>query len=481
MATIEAMSTSQTMTNVTRNLPTSLTGEVERLGYSILRSLDRLGFVHANQDGGMFTIRFDAVRLYGETWAAYHVDAERLYHFSVSDLAKRDVLAQLSAVTRKPVRAFDDGGLAYVVELQPKPKVSLPDNVTLDLGQRPDGELLVPLGVGRDGATWRALPKLGHALIVGTTGAGKSTWLHAALAALLTSARPDQLRLALIDPKRSEFTAWAGAPHLVGEIAHDETQATKLLADLVQEVDRRGDLFGAAVCRDIVTYNKAVLSPQAADPLPYILIAIDECLDLVLSAGNKSDLASYLKTIAIRGRSAGVILWAATQHAAAVTGMPRVVNVNLSARLVFRVADQSAAQIAGCPGAENLSRDKPGRLLAKIDGKPVELQAYHLPDDDLAKITRAIAGSKPSGPTLTTTEAALATWAIESNGGVLTLSDIRTRANVGQREARRLAESWERRGWLVKDAQSKNRRRVSDDLRGRVSGQKVDKLTNTTN
>ena len=124
--------------------------------------------------------------------------------------------------------------------------------------------------------------------------------------------------------------------------------------------------------------------------MPYILIAIDECLDLVISAGSKSELAGYLKTIAIRGRSAGVILWAATQHAAAVDGLPRVVNTNLTARLVFRVADRDAARVAGCPGAEGIARDRPGRLLAKIDGKPMELQAYHLPDADLLRVARGI-------------------------------------------------------------------------------------------
>lgn len=471
MATIDTA-----VTNVTRNLPTTLTGDVERFGYSILRALDRLGFVHETQDGGVFTIRFDAVNIYGSAWAAYHVDAERLWHFSVADLGKPAVLRQLSAVTRKPVRAYDDGGLAYVVELAPKPKTRLPDNVMLDLSAKPDGALTVPVGVGRDGGIWRNLPDIGHALIVGTSGAGKSTLIHSALASLLTSCGPDLLRVALIDPKRSEFAPWAGVPHLIGDIANTEVQATALLSHLATEIDIRGDLLAGTLVRDLAAYNR-----KAASPMPYILIAIDECLDLVLSAGSKSELAGYLKTIAIRGRSAGVILWAATQHASAVDGLPRVVNVNLSTRLVFRVADDMAARSAGCPGAENIGRDRPGRLLAKIDGKPQELQGYNLPDADLLRVARAIAGSKPSGPTLTETEAALIAWALTDNDGYLSLADIQRQAQLGPREARRLADTWERRGWLVKDTQRKNRRRVSDDLKGCVAGQKADKLTNTAN
>ncbi len=68
------MATDTTLVTVTRNLPTTLTGDVERLGYSMLRALDRLGFVHEAHDGGLFAVRFDAVRLYGSTWAAYHLD-----------------------------------------------------------------------------------------------------------------------------------------------------------------------------------------------------------------------------------------------------------------------------------------------------------------------------------------------------------------------------------------------------------------------
>lgn len=467
---------SQAITTVTRALPATLAHDAQEAGYRILSALDRLGFVHTTQSGETFTVRFCDVTLYGGLYAVFEVDTERLYHYSIADLCTPKVIAQLQAVTKKPVKTLRRNGFYFVIDLQPKPKTRLPASVPLDLSARPDGAgvLAVPLGVGRDGPVWRNLPDVGHTLIVGTTGAGKSTLIHSALASLLTSCGPDRLRLALIDPKRSEFTAWAGVPHLIGHIANTEEQATALLAGLAQEVDQRGDLFGAALCRDLAAYNR-----KAANPMPYILIAIDECLDLVLSAGSKSNLAGYLKTIAIRGRSAGVILWAATQHASAVDGLPRVVNVNLTARLVFRVADDMAARSAGCPGAEAIPRDRPGRLLAKIDGKPQELQGYNLPDDELLKVARAIAGSKPTGPTLTETERDLLTWAATDNGGALTLADIRARANVGPNEAKRIAGSFERRGWIEKDKSGKNRRVLTEQ--GRVTGQKAVKLSNSEN
>jgi DNA segregation ATPase FtsK/SpoIIIE-like protein len=452
--------------SATRNLPMTMTGEVERLGYSILRGLDRLGFVHTDQDGAIFSVQFDRVQLYGATWAEYHLDAERLWHFSVVDLVKPSVLAQLAAVTKKPVRSFDDGGLAYVVELQPRQKVRLPDRVTLDLAQRPDGDLLVPIGVGSDGAVWRGLADIGHILIVGTTGSGKSTWLHSALASLLTSCGPDRLRLALIDPKRSEFTAWAGVPHLMADIANTEAQAGKLLAELVTEIDRRGDLMAGAFCRDVGAYNH-----KAADPLPYILCVIDECLDLVLASG-KSDLAGHLKTIAIRGRSAGVILWAATQHAAAITGMPRVVNVNLSSRLVFRVADPSAALAAGCPGAETLPRDKPGRMLANLDGTPQVLQGFYLSDEDLEKITRALCVSVPGAgksmtqqQTITKAQAELVRVSLDKLGGAFIVNKLAKIApGWTSHKVKVLAQDWQARGWLTVPTSATSPRRVTPEL-----------------
>lgn len=466
MATTEIVTT-------TRTLPATLNGEIERMGYRLLSALDRLGFVHEDRDGRLFTIRFDAVRCYGSSWAAFHVDAERLWHFSIADLVKPSVLAQLSASLKKPVRALTDPDLSFVVELQPKPKVRLPDRVTLNLEQRPDGELLVPFGVGARGPVWRSLPDVRHAMICGETGAGKSNFLHVALAGLTAAAGPDRLRVALIDPKRHELTSWANIPHLVDDTAFTNEQAKALLGKLVDEINYRGDLLAAVQARDVNVYNR-----NTAQPLPYILAIVDECLDLV---GERA-LADPLKLIARRGRSVGVLLWCATQHAAALDGMPRVLNVNLVTRIAFRVADPAAARAAGCPGAQDIPVERPGRMLTRVDGAIQELQGYFLSDDDLAAITSKMAGSRYTGPALSATGVALVTWALEQNGGYLGLADIQAQAGLGPREARRLAETWERRGWLVKDNHNCNRRMISDSMKqGRVSGQKADKPTNLTN
>ncbi len=451
--------------SASRHLPAAAVGDVERMGYKMLAALDRLGFVHTAQDGHVFSVRFAAVRQYGQAWAAFHVDSERLYHFSVSDLAKPDVIRQLGAVVHKPVRAWaDDGGLAYVVELAKRAAVRLPDRAVLDLDARPAGlDLAVPVGMGHEGAEWRELAALGHALIAGTSGSGKSTFLHAALAGLLSGAGPDRLQVALIDPKRSELVPWANVPHLWPEhdIAYTTSDAGDLLADLADEINRRGDALGRAACRDIAAYNK-----QTDNPMPYILVIADEVLDL---AGERG-IAESLKTIARRGRSAGVILWAATQHAAALDGLPRIVNVNLATRFVFRVVDRSAAETAGCPGAERIPRDRPGRMLAKMGGPAHEVQGFYLADDKLQALTRSLArggaGASNSKFVLTAGQAALVRFAVQELGGAFIKNKLAARF-AGQwtdYAIKVLAQDWERQGLLTTPANRADPRRVTPKL-----------------
>jgi len=300
---------------------------------------------------------------------------------------------------------------------------------------------------------------MGHALITGATGSGKSTWIHTALATLFKQTTPTHLQVALIDPKRSELAMWANVPHRLGEIAHTPHDAERLLTVVVDEMDRRGDLIARALCRDIAGYNHA----HADAPLPYLLVVIDECLDLVLAG--KHTLTNLLKSIAIRGRSAGIILWAATQHASAVDGLPRVVALNLSSRLVFRVNDANAARSAGCPGAQDIPRTIPGRMLARISGEPIPVQSFYIGDDELLAAARALDGqvSVPASE-LSPRDRKLLAWAVEQGGGYLGIADIQQVAGVGSREARRIAERFERMGWLAKDPDRQNKRRVMDGV-----------------
>jgi len=289
-------------------------------------------------------------------WAAW-----RMGRFPVARLLQRDVVLQASAACGYEIRTSKNGRLYWIIRITRNGEcgeiaASLPPPAPLCLDAvPPEMGWPVPIGMTNDGELWRDLPAMGHALIVGATGAGKSNWLHGALASLFTLVGPDDLQAVIIDPKRSDMSPWANAPHLISEIAYTNEQAQKALADLAAECDRRGDLLASVGARDIVGYNK-----RTDKPLPLALCVIDEVLDY---AADRL-ICEAMKTIARRGRSAGVILWVATQHAAAIAGLPRVVNVNLAARLVFRVADESAARCAGASGAERIPQGQPGRCIA---------------------------------------------------------------------------------------------------------------------
>ncbi len=444
----------------------------------ILLTVLRERLKHRNRDGSDYIPRIvDSVIVPYAGEPYYHVmviDAQALWHFSEDDLIRKEMLDAMTGTIRKPVRAFNfprdggpfRGGIVYVVKLKDLPKAEetrLPRRAALDLGARADtrGKLLVPLGVSTRGDVSTPLADLGHVLIVGASGTGKSTWIHSALAALLTENTPDQLRVALIDPKRSELSPWQNAPHVFGGIAFEPEQAATLLSQVVDEINRRGERFAAAGCRDLNGYNRRT----DEKPLPVVVVVIDECLDLVLTAGQRSGVANFLRTIAVRGRSAGVILWAATQHASAVEGLPRVVNVNLSTRLVFRVADADAALRSGCPGAQSIPRTIPGRMLAKLNAEPMPMQGYFLAEEKLLAIARGIAGQgDPQTEALTEHERQIAVVAL-ANRGVFNIADVARAVGETREDMITLAKEWEGRGWLtpVQRTQKGNHPRQATD------------------
>jgi hypothetical protein len=420
--------------------------ETHRVAGLIVKALTDLGHAWTRADGEVVTVRFSAVgygTICGATCAVLEVDTVRLPRkVTARDLTRPETIHHLATVAGHPCRVLNTVGVTYVLRLTPA----------------------VPVGLGRDGESWRALPALGHTLVTGASGSGKSNWLHAALAALVTGAGPDVLRLALVDPKVSEFAAWGRVPHLWDPIATDERAAARLLARCVDEVDRRGELLAGALVRDLRAYNRL-----AVVKLPYLLVVFDEVLDLLLAAGGeKSDLARVLTRLAVKGRSAGVLVWVASQHAR-FDLLPRAVGVNLASRLVFRVADGPAAQLAGCPGAERIRRDRPGRFLARLDGGQVApYQAFVVDDAQLLAVVSAAAGQDltPRPPDLCEDERAMVHYALSELGGAFTVGRLTTafQGRIGHRVIRETAARWEREGLLTTPQGITDPRRVTPAL-----------------
>lgn len=315
---------------------------------------------------------------------------------TVDKLIRPNVIHHLAAVVGKPVYHLNTSGLTYAVDLRPatarRGSGQLPKRADLDLADLPRGRYLVPIGVGAGGPVWRALPDLGHVLVGGATRTGKSVWLQSALAALLTAHGPDELRLALVDPKAVEFSLWAGLPHLLCPIATEVDRVHRVTAVLVAEMTRRQERFQQAQARNFDGYRQ-----RAGEPLPVILAVFDELADVTLALGKSSDAYTDLVRLVQKGAGFGIFVWAAAQSPTANV-LGTLARGQLTTRLAFRVNEGHQSRvILERGGAESLPANVKGRMLARLpDVAHLALcQGYYLDDDDLLAVARRLATSEP--------------------------------------------------------------------------------------
>lgn len=241
------------------------------------------------------------------------------------------------------------------------------------------GPLAVPLGRTTDGRTLvldLADSAVVHLLIAGTTGSGKSSFLHTLLTTLLRRTMPARVRLALIDPKRVEFTAYRRSTHLLAPVAVEACAAVALLTRLVDEMEATYELLEACGLRDIEAYNALGVAP-----LPYTVLVVDELADLMLT--HRKEVEPLLTRLAQKGRAAGFHLVLATQRPT-VDVVPGLLAANLPARLAFLVASAlNSRLVLETDGAETLLGRGDG--LYKPAGRcaPVRVQGVHTSDAEI--------------------------------------------------------------------------------------------------
>ncbi len=230
------------------------------------------------------------------------------------------------------------------------------------------------------------LAGLPHLLVAGTTGSGKSVLLNAIVMSMLMRATPEQVRLIMVDPKRVEFTGYAGLPHLYVPVVTEPRQAASALQWGVTEMERRLKVFEHYKVRDIKTYNGNVDGDKYADMenppkhMPYFVIVIDELADLMMVAGK--DVESSIVRIAQLGRAAGIHLIVATQRPSAdvVTGL---IRANIDNRVALSVDNSINSRIIlDQKGAEQLLGK--GDMLVKLRGKkPIRAQGCWVSDSEI--------------------------------------------------------------------------------------------------
>ncbi len=229
------------------------------------------------------------------------------------------------------------------------------------------------------------LARMPHLLIAGATGAGKSVCVNTIIASLLFNLTPDSLKLLMIDPKMVELIPYNGIPHLIAPVVTDMERAVGALTWAMREMDRRYKLFSEAGKRNLESYNQHLVS-QGEQPLPFIVIIIDELADLMMVAADQVE--RIICRIAQMARATGMHLILATQRPSVdvVTGL---IKANIPARISFAVASQIDSRvILDTNGAEALLGRGDMLFQAPDSSKLHRLQGCFVSDAELNKVVQ---------------------------------------------------------------------------------------------
>ncbi len=232
------------------------------------------------------------------------------------------------------------------------------------------------------------IAKMPHLLIAGSTGSGKSVCINSILVSLLYKAKPNEVKLILIDPKVVELGVYNGIPHLLIPVVTDPKKAAGALNWAVQEMVNRYNLFAARGVRDIRGYNELLNTEGEEGVLPQIVIIIDELADLMMVAPNEVEDA--ICRLAQMARAAGMHLIIATQRPSVdvVTG---IIKANIPSRIAFTVSSQiDSRTILDMGGAEKLL-GKGDMLYFPIgESKPVRVQGTFVTDKEIESIVEFV-------------------------------------------------------------------------------------------
>lgn len=315
--------------------------------------------------------------------------------------------------------------------------VSMKEVATSDAFTRARSKLTLALGKDIFGAPVTAdLKTMPHLLVAGATGAGKSVSLNTMLISILLSAKPHEVKLLLIDPKMLEFQTYDGIPHLLRPVITDPKSAARGLSWVVAEMERRYKLLAEAGVRNIDSYNRKVAGAQGVladagaegkpdqpelpmrflseedrlsagetaipegspgsflppptppEPLPYIVVMIDELADLMMVA--PKDVEDKIARLAQMARASGIHLVLATQRPS-VDVLTGLIKANFPARIAFQVSSKTDSRtILDANGAEALLGRGDMLYLASGTGRLMRLHGSFVSDDDVRRVVEFV-------------------------------------------------------------------------------------------
>ncbi len=334
------------------------------------------------------------------------------------------------------------------------------------------------------------LAKMPHLLVAGTTGSGKSVAINGMIMSILMRATPAEVRFIMIDPKRVEFTPYNGIPHLYVPVVTECKEAASALSWAVAEMERRLKLFSKVGARNIAQYNSKaqngmMISDEAAEEIPYIVIVIDELADLMMNVGKEVEFS--ISRLAQLARAAGIHMIIATQRPSTnvVTGL---IKANITNRMALTVASGIDSRvILDATGAENLIGNgdmlygkpeypKPQRLQGCFtSNKEIESVVDHLKaqgepeyhQEILQTNVMSIGDTMPDGSGGRSSSDDPLIWdaaEIVVNSGFGSTSNIQRRLKVGYSRAGRIMDMLEEKGIVGPPNGSKPREVLVDTM-----------------
>lgn len=301
--------------------------------------------------------------------AAKPINKDTSYVFPTLDLLKLDmsVLGKSVIGIEAPNNTTDMVSFREIVDCEDVRKN--PSKLCVGLGKDIGGKVITI-----------DLAKMPHLLVAGASGSEKTVWLNTLLTGIMYKARPDEVKMILVDTNVAALTNYNGIPHLLSPVLTDAKKAASALRWAVAEMERRYKTFAAFHVRDIKTYNA-----QAEEKMPYIVIVIDEMSDLMMVA--KADVEDAILRLAQKARACGIHMVLATQRPSVdvITG---IVKANIPSRIAFAVSSLTDSRtILDMGGAEKLL-GKGDMLFYPIGvNKPFRVQGAFVSDEELKRVT----------------------------------------------------------------------------------------------
>jgi S-DNA-T family DNA segregation ATPase FtsK/SpoIIIE len=334
----------------------------------------------------------------------------------ISGLSK-DLARALSAVSVRVVEVIPGKStVGLEIPNESRELVTLGDILRSKTYEEMASPLTLALGKDISGKSVVAdLQRMPHLLIAGTTGSGKSVGINAMVLSLVYKAKPDEVRLIMIDPKMLELSVYQGIPHLLCPVVTDMKDAANALRWCVAEMDRRYRIMASVGVRNLAGFNRKLrasaekgekivdpLTPRAADgslvgeqqylePLPQIVVVIDELADMMMIVGKKVE--ELIARLAQKARASGIHMIIATQRPSVdvITGL---IKANIPTRIAFQVsAKVDSRTILDQGGAESLLGHGDMLFLAPGTAAPLRVHGAFVSDQEVHRIAAYLKGS----------------------------------------------------------------------------------------